>query len=296
MAPEEPKRRKRRRKLGRGLADISHVFLSGAEKNTPQDEPKSSPGSCLADAEVLSVTSGEGLRGKTVLSAGLAFGLSLEGYKIAVVNTDASRPNILDVTGAARADSGSSEFMSNPEYGSIPEADLSAGYDAGSPGAPSAGVAIDSIEGLARQVQRIIVDTSPVTRTGPAVWGLASLILVITEPNSEGMKSSYMTIKRIHAVSPGARIGLVVNQARDRSEAGRCHRKLSNACRRFLKTNLRNYGYIVPSEAVKEACRRSVPLAREYPGARVTRCIENIVRLIIMDQRAIARRRREVTV
>jgi hypothetical protein len=39
-----------------------------------------------------------------------------------------------------------------------------------------------------------------------------------------------------------------------------------------------------------------MPLAREYPASRITTCLDYIVRLIVMDQLAIARRRREVTV
>jgi hypothetical protein len=41
---------------------------------------------------------------------------------------------------------------------------------------------------------------------------------------------------------------------------------------------------------------RAVPLVREYPAHKITKCIDYIVGLIVMDQLAIARRRREVTV
>jgi MinD-like ATPase involved in chromosome partitioning or flagellar assembly len=187
-------------------------------------------------------------------------------------------------------------MKSGAGFGGILEADLVGKYGAGPGGAGDGVSPLEVIDKLATRVQRVIVDTAPQAKPSLSVWKFARLVLVITEPSSEGMKSSYLTIKRVHAVSPGLRIGLVVNFAGDRNEGDKCYRKMSNVCRRFLKTNLRNYGYIVPSEAVAEACGRAVPLAREYPASEITRCIDYMVRLIVMDQLAIARRRREVTV
>jgi MinD-like ATPase involved in chromosome partitioning or flagellar assembly len=294
MVPEGPKKPTRRRKLGRGLSDISHVFLSGAAKPEAKGEPETGPGIWAPDIDILSVTSGEGVRGKTFLAANLAFGLSLEGYRLGLVNADPVRPDILDVTGVGSVDAAADSLKSNTHFGAIPEADLVRGQGFGKTFEPAS--AVSTIEKLAARTQRVIVDTSAVAGSSLNVWRLAGLVLVVAGPSSEGMKSSYVTIKRVHSVSPAARIGLVVNFAADRNEADRCCKKLSNVCRRFLKTNLRNYGYIVPSEAVEESCRRAVPLAREYPDSRITRCIDYIVRLIVMDQLAIARRRREVTV
>jgi flagellar biosynthesis protein FlhG len=296
MAPGEPRQPRKRKKLGRGLSDISHVFLSGAEEARAKDQADADSSLWFPDVDVLSVTSGEGVRGKTFLSANLAFGLSLEGYRVALVNADPARPGILDVTGADfdREDSG--ELRSNPGFGGMPEVDLVRFPDPASPKTVGSVSSAAGIERLGTRVQRIVVDTSPTAGTGLAIWKFAKLILVIAEASSEGMKSSYLTIKRVHSASPSARIGLVVNLAEDRNIAGQCHRKLSNVCRRFLKTNLRNYGYIVPSDAVERSCRRAVPLAREHPESRIAKCIDYVVRLIIMDQMAIARRRREVMV
>ncbi len=296
MAPEEPKRTRKRKKLGRGLSDISHIFLSGADKPDLEAGPDRDPAFWSPDVDILSITSGEGVRGKTFLAANLAFGLSLEGYRLALVSADPGRPDILDITGADRADGSLDAMISGPEFGGILEADLVGRHPAG-PGRTEPAVSpMEVIQSLATKVQRVIVDTSPRAEAGLSIWKFARLVLVLTEPSSEGMKSSYLTIKHVHAASPGLRVGVVVNFAGDRNEGDRCYRKLSNVCRRFLKTNLRNYGYIVPSEAAEAVCGRAVPLAREYPASKITKCIDYIVRLIVMDQLAIARRRREVTV
>jgi flagellar biosynthesis protein FlhG len=296
MAPEEPKKTRKRRKLGRGLSDISHVFLSGAERPSPESEPDIE--TCLwnPDVDILSVTSGECVRGKTFLAANLAFGLSLEGYRLALVSADPTRPDIFDVTGAGRPDGIMGPVRSNAGFGGILEADLLGGYGTGPAETDQTASPMQIIDKLAASVQRVVVDTAPQAKPSLSIWKAAGLVLVVTEPNSEGMKSSYLTIKHIHAVSPVLRVGLVVNFAENRHQGDKCFRKLSNVCRRFLKTNLRNYGYIVPSEAVGVVSERAVPLVREYPAHKITKCIDYIVGLIVMDQLAIARRRREVTV
>jgi flagellar biosynthesis protein FlhG len=296
MAPEGPKRPRKRKKLGRGLSDISHIFLSGAEKPAVEAAVDHASAFSAPEVDVISVTSGPGVRGKTFLAANLAFGLSLEGYRLALVNADPGRPDILDATGVDCGDGCADEMTSSPAFGSIMEADLVGRMRAGFGGIGEAVSAIEVVDRLSTRVQRVIVDTAPEAAPSLSVWRLARLVLVITEPSSEAMKASYLTIKHVLAESPRPRIGLIVNFAVDRNEGDKCHRKMSNVCRRFLKTNIRNYGYIVSGEEVREACGKAVPLAREYPASEITKCIDYIVRLIVMDQLAIARRRREVTV
>jgi MinD-like ATPase involved in chromosome partitioning or flagellar assembly len=293
MVPEEPMRRVRRKKLGRGLSDISHVFLSGAERPGKVEGCDEDPRLWSSDVEIISVTSGDGVRGKTFLAASVAFGLAARGYRTAIVNSDGARPGVLDVTGAAPEDCDSGELMSNEAFGALPEGDLAVEPGEIGPASPVFRSLAGSLNRLTARVERVVVDTSPSARQATAIWKSAKLVLVVTEPSQDAMKSSYVAIKRVRGASE-ARIGLVVNLARDRDEAGRCFRKMSNVCRRFLKTNLRDYGYIVRGEAVGESLARAVPVACGYPDSKITGCVDNIVKLIIMDHMAIARRRREV--
>jgi flagellar biosynthesis protein FlhG len=341
LAGDKPKRPKsaprKRRKLGRGLSEVSHIFLSGAEKAKKAEEAQKADEikqaretgqarevekareaeqargeeprilsfedvdepAWMPDANLISVTSGEKIRGKTFLSANLAFGLLAKGRTVAIVNADPVKPDILDVTGAIRSDDGNGISLSHPGFGEIPVADLyaiSSGRSASGrkprSGAVSANAAIEAAAGRA---QNVVIDTSPAAETSRIIWKAAGLTLVITRATSDAMRASYLTIKRIRGESPAGRIGLVVNMVTDRAEASKCFRKISGVCRRFLKTNIRNYGYIVSSEAVAEACERATPLTQAYPGSKITKCIHSVLKLIMMDESAIARRRREVT-
>jgi flagellar biosynthesis protein FlhG len=155
---------------------------------------------------------------------------------------------------------------------------------------------LGELERASRQAQYVFVDTSPKGGTSDLIWKIARLVVVIAEPDTDRMRASYATIKRVNSASPEGRVGLVVNMAKGHDEAEQCFRKISGVCRRFLKINLRNYGHIVFSDRVAEVCERAEPLIRAWPGSGAARCVNSILRLIVMDESAIAKRRREVRV
>ncbi|MFH1220655.1 MAG: hypothetical protein V1694_09425 [Candidatus Eisenbacteria bacterium] len=340
MAGQDADDVKPARKLGRGLSEVSHLFLSGAEKRkgaaqgppiAPDESPAVSesaevPGLWLPKAAYLSITSGEGTRGKTFLAASLGYGLFARGCKVALVNADAERPDVLDITGSSptsRVGSAAGRNMgavvtTNESYGSVVAVDILAATERGlmepgpgdSPGIavfPAAEIAsppgastlpissLAVIEAAAREAQWVVIDTSPWGEPSRAIWGIATLVMVVTEPGSDKLKASYVAIKRIHSAAPNARIGLVINLVRSYAEGEDCFRKLMEVCRKFLKINLRNYGYVLDDAMVNEAYEREVPLLRAFPDSKAGKGIDWILGLIVMDESAIAKRRREVT-
>ena len=302
------------RKLGRGLSEVSHIFLSAAEPARgaaprPPAEPAQGPKPAEVEGGVaeavpraahrlpgeenpwlprsnyVSITSGEGVRGKTLLAASVAYGLQARGRRVALVNADVGRPDLRDaVGGRERGPARSAE----DEAGAVPMVDVLAGPD-GETGA------LKALEAAAREAQTVIVDTSPWVEASAAMWRIANLCIVVAEPGSEKLKASYVTIKRIHSVRPDARIGLVINGVRSYAQGEDCFRKLAEVARKFLKINLRNYGCVLRDAAVGEAYARAVPLVKAFPDSKAAKCIDAVTGLILMDQSAIARRRREVS-
>ena len=313
MVSERPRRPARRRKLGRGLSEVSHIFLSGAEKNLqqapggaldspPEEDLKTAPDGTgealwLPDANLISITSGEKIHGKTFLAANLAFGLFNEGRSVGVVNADSEKPDILDMMSVVPSESGDGLAVASPRFGGLPVGDTfgSIRPEAAEAAAGARISPLAALEAVAGRAESVIIDTSPWAEPGRVVWSVAGLTLIVVRTGSEAMQAAYVTVKRVRNTSPVGRIGLVVNMASSRTEANKCFRKMSEVCRRFLKTNIRDYGYIVQSEMAGEACRKALPLAQAYPESEATKCIHSILKLIMMDESAIARRRREVT-
>lgn len=226
-----------------------------------------------------------------------------EGRVVGVVNADPEKPDILDMLSAVPSDGGDGLAIASPRFGGLPVGDVFGSFrppgagTAGPAGAETAGGRVSplaALEAVAGRAGSVVVDTSPKAEPGRVVWSAAGLTLVVARAGSEAMQAAYVTVKRVRNISPVGRIGLVVNMASSRAEADKCFRKMSEVCRRFLKTNIRNYGYIVHSDIAGEACRKAVPVAQAYPESETAKCIHSILKLIMMDESAIARRRREV--
>jgi flagellar biosynthesis protein FlhG len=277
------------RKLGRGLSQVSHVFLSGVERQArPALGEDEAPDRALwmPETGLISITSGEGVRGKTSVASGLGFGLYRDGRRVTIANADSGNLNVLDIAPPG-SEAGCSAAVQDATSGAIRLVDLLE---------TSQKPLIKALEVASRGAQFVIVDTPPKGEPSNLIWRLARLVVVLSEPDTDKMRAAYATIKRIHSVSRGGRVGLVVNMVRNHDEAEHCFRKISGVCRRFLKINLRNYGHIVFSRKVAKACETAVPLIQAYPDSKAAGCINSILRLIVMDESAIARRRREVRV
>ena len=340
------------RKLGRGLSEVSHLFLSGADKRRAgspgspnvrasdaheadrerdRDRAASDARLWLPRALYLSVTSGENVRGKTLLSANVAYALATSGRRIAIVNADPDRPDIADMIGSSSDAPEGGPYVGSNWWGSLAVTDAVArsplpeppkelifppppGFPIGAveeelttpvpPGtAVSAGsatqdpkeLALRALEAAGRGAQIVVADTSPCEEASRTIWQVATLAIVVAEPGSEKMRSTYITVKRIHAANPCARIGLVLNCVRSYADGEDCFRKLAEVCREFLKINPRNYGYILHSPVVNEAYQRATPLVKAFPDSKAAKCVDAITGLIMMDESAIAKRRREVT-
>jgi flagellar biosynthesis protein FlhG len=325
LTGEDSSEGKPARKLGRGLSDVSHLFLSSAEARMRQERGPEPAGRTearrrddkvgadeaggaddegarwLPRATYISVTSGSGVRGKSTLAANLAFGLHLRGRRVAMVDADPERPGLLDLTASVPSDLPSGLLVAGDSYGGIVAADAVA--RASEPPVPASRMAerpsapdlIRTIDAAAREAQVVIIDTSSDGEPSRAVWKTSSLCIVVAEPGAEKMRATYVAIKRVHSASPTVRIGLVINLVRSYAQGEECFRKLAEVSRKFLKINLRNYGYILCDPAVSEASERAVPVVKAFPDAGASKSITWILGLIVMDESAIARRRREVT-
>jgi len=321
------------RKLGRGLSEVSHVFLSGAgsgpapgpkadrpggseaggsvasegrrpgdaarppagglrasdgglpgEAGLPAGEPQARERAWLPRSVFVSITSGDGVRGKTLLAASVAYGLQARGRRVALVNADPRRPDLRDALRGGARQAGDL----------IEEASVVPMVDA--PGGPESEAAtVQALQAAARDAQTVVIDTSPRFEGGPAIWRAAALSIVVAEPGPEKMEASYVTVKRVHSAGGDARIGLVLNSVRSYAKGEECFRKLAEVARKFLKINLRNYGCVLRDGAVSEAYERAIPLVKAFPDSRAAKCIDAITGLIVMEQSAIARRRREVS-
>ncbi len=275
----------RPRKLGRGLADVAHVFLSASEEKSTQ--PVELPEFWLLRNKIISITSGEGVRGKTLLAFALSLGMLKLGRSAALLSPDRDLLKAaLDKMCSDARSGGESIPISLPHLYSFPEIDDSM---------TDSKMRTEWVESACREAGFVIIDTPFDNLLSLQIWKLCDLVIVLTEPSTKKMQSSYATIKKIVNANKNSRIGIVVNMARGYDEAEKCFRKMSSATRSFIKINLRNYGFIPFVEPLVDLWQDGEPFGKLETFGMVTRG-EQIARSILMDESAIARRGKEVTV
>lgn len=276
-APQRP------RKLGRGLADVAHVFLSASEQK--KSELVEQPEFWLIKNKILSITAGEGVRGKTLLAFLLSMRLGSLGRSVALVSPHYEMLTALveQTTNLAGGLGEGTAFDRACIYrfGGIFPQDTS-------PNNP------EWLEVACRQAEFVVVDTPPQNELSTQVWRLSNLVLVLTQPGTRQMQSSYAAIKSIVTVNRICRVGLVVNMARGHDEGERCFRKMAGATRSYIKVNLRNYGYIPFEERLLNFWENAEMLL-DLESCEASKRVEQVAKSILMDEAAIAKRGKEVT-
>lgn len=189
-----------RKHLGRGLADVSHVFLSRR-----QSSPEGAPAPAAAPGAVvphLFVASGSEVIGKSVVACNVALELARRGRRTAVVDADPSLPTVRLLMGTVLG-----------------------------PGAGPARLAVDGGRTLslfdtlpeameADEAWDYVVVNTPnrvFVGSGPPV-GAARLLLVVS-PEARALIRAYAVAKRAAGWHTGLRLGVVVSGGGDEASA-----------------------------------------------------------------------------
>jgi flagellar biosynthesis protein FlhG len=77
---------------------------------------------------------------------------------------------------------------------------------------------------------------------------------------------------------------LLVNRAKNTSEAREVFQKVSNATSHFLNLSIDYLGHVFEDARVADAVRRQKALAEIFPDSRANKCLESIARKLCRVQ------------
>lgn len=97
-------------------------------------------------------------------------------------------------------------------------------------------------------------------------------VLLVTSLEPTAVVDAYAMIKILTMADSRKEIGLLVNGARDSSEADLVFRQLDVAATRFLQRRLRYYGFVAFDPSVREAVLMQRPIVDHQPQAPASRC------------------------
>jgi len=128
----------------------------------------------------------------------------------------------------------------------------------------------------------MIIDTAAgISRNVIEFSRAADEVLVVTTPEPTAITDAYALIKAVAREKGHGRIRLVVNQAIDRTDAGRVSERIRAVARRFLGIEVDNLGYILRDDRVPAAVRRRRPFVLDTPRTPASVCIRAIAERLL---------------
>lgn len=242
-------------------------------------------------AHVISVVSGKGGVGKTLISANLAIALAARGHRVALMDMDLGLANA-DIVLGVDATCPWSEVLSGKR--SVDDCIIEApGGIALIPGA--SGVArvanlseferyqlFSLMERVESRYDIVVLDCGAgMTQNVIALAASADTILVVATPEPTSITDAYAMIKTFSRMSreegsadhPVGSLGIIVNNADNRREGQDAFERLAGTAARFLHIPVSDYGYILRDDHVPAAIRQRRPVVLRYPRSPASACI-----------------------
>jgi flagellar biosynthesis protein FlhG len=131
----------------------------------------------------------------------------------------------------------------------------------------------DALDEVANTVDFLIIDTaSGISDNVIDMLGFAERVLVVTSIEPTAVVDAYAVIKLMSTANALREIGLVVNSARDATDAELVFAQLQVAAERFLHRRLTYYGFIAHDPAIREAVLMQRPIVDHLPQSAASRC------------------------
>lgn len=257
---------------------------------------------------VISVLSGKGGVGKTLIATNLAIAMAAPGHRVILFDMDMGLANA-DIVLGVEARGTWSEVLRGRR--SLDDVIIHApGGISFVPGSSGIAELADLSEferhqlmAAMRQIESgydvVIVDCGAgISRNVLSFAANADTLLVVTTPEPTSLTDAYATIKTIsqsaresgsfcrngpegasHKMPSNAfagDIGLVVNNVNRRREGTEVYERISSVAARFLQLPVGDYGHILHDEHVPAAVRERAPVVLRYPRCAASGCIMSL--------------------
>ncbi|MDD5745685.1 MAG: hypothetical protein PHO30_00330 [Candidatus Omnitrophica bacterium] len=275
------------KKLGKGLEDISYLFLSSEQENDASRFSSSQPVTrdpavpSLPTKSVCLIGNSADMR-DAFLIINLSLALARLGMRIAVVDMDEGFPCINFFLGKNNEAPGlgdSNELIRKGPLG-VQLAGLDRNMLKRLSDSREKSRMLEQLEAIEANTDLIIVSISQdnLRRMEPVLRDVIREFLVIVPPQKEPMLDSYRAIKRIFSHNPLAKIGVIITDIAHMYEVEAVYTTMAGAVRKFLDKELYKYGFLF---SVKQEMDAKANIASFY-DADLTACISNIAQIVVL--------------
>ena len=295
---------KKDKRLGKGLEDISHLFLSAEQKQKPSSEEHAESTPLTQKTldrhfpRVVAITGDHRSLEKSFLVSNLAVELARRGRRVRVLDTDLSFPDQPFLWGLRPAASVAclAEAEENGQdlrvilQGPLGVKLLSLDIDFSRLTDLSESVRHRLLAGLMAfeaNAQLMLVDTpANANPNSRLILQLAHQIIVLVPSDPLGMIDAYAVIKGILARRPAAPVGMVAYNIRMVAEAEAIARKMTHAVSEFLGAKITNLGFLYADLNINRSISQRKPLVLSYNRSKAARCLGLIAESICALEKA----------
>ncbi len=257
-----------------------------------RNRPVAHPAAGTSAANLITVASGKGGVGKTILAVSLSQSLAKAGKKVLLFDGDVGMANV-DIQLGIMPEMDLATVMSGERsLGDVAFPYSDGGFDiiAGRSGSGSLGtLPVDQLKhlrgelgGLADNYDYVILDLG--AGIDEAVRSLSEGLgpkLVVTTGDPTSVTDAYAYIKVMTQRSAQVDIRIVVNMAKSQEEGQKIYEKLRNACSNFLGLEPELAGIIELDERVANAIRSQTALLTRHPTTTAASNIDRLARGIM---------------
>jgi len=286
---------KQTRKLGRGLEDFSHLFLSVPEagvKPAP-GEPGADPPADRAVAprpHVVCIAGERGAGEKAFLTVSLAAAFAGQGKKVVVFDADFSLPRLCMLMEGVPPNSLLHLIThQGPGKNGLKEHDgvtlVTIDADMATLAALASGERRLLMDGLSKSVGGagvVLVMTSGdcISQAGGFIQAADDIVVVAPRPVAE-MINAYGLIKKILQLDEHARVGIVTSRSTLFHQADAVFEKMQQVVKKFLNKPLLNHGYLPDDQNIDGFLKRVKPASEVCHAPETERCLDAIAQSLL---------------
>ena len=278
------------KRLGRGLEEVSHVFLSSesahvmaespCQKNEPETPVKKN---LFYPIHTIGISGSPQSKMDLFTLCNTSIELARQGYRVLVIDHDPEELNVTRLMGMMDiAGHTETNFISGPmgiriAYRTSFLNDLLKD--------PTFMTKDPSFWPEQYQHFDFILFHLPfgqLKEMGPLLRRL-SLSVFLTSSSRESMLETYKAIKDLHQRARQIQTGLTVCSEKGETNAAETFYRMARNVKTFLDRELVSYSYLQTGEEVNESIEDEIPLVLKSPSSKIRRDIYNISALFIED-------------
>ncbi len=242
--------------------------------------------------QIITIASGKGGVGKSILTVNMGILLARKGKKVTVMDADFGLANINVIVGVLPKYNLYHVFKGEKKLSDIiMNVDDNFDIIAGASGFQQLADLKDKERrrfvkdlGALNHNDYLLIDVGAgISHNVIDMIRAANETLIVTTPEPTAVTDAYGTIKAIAASGSGCNINLVVNRVKSFHEAKMVSQRIVNITKQFLNLKINYIGFVFDDANIVKSIHEQAPIVNSYPKSSSSLCFEDIVSRMIND-------------